>query len=396
MANRTDPGPGGRTAVVAHPGAELYGSDRVLLESVAALVERGWRTVVVLPGTGPLCGALEDAGAQVEVLDVPVLRKAAMSPRGLLALSARTLLSLPALVRLLRRERPAVLYVSTLTVPVWLLAGALRRVPVVVHVHEAEASAPAPVRLALNAPLLLARRVVVNSDFSLGVLTRAVPGLARRSEVVLNGVPGPAAVVPPREELTGPVRLLYVGRLSSRKGVDVAVEATAELRRRGLDAELDVVGSAFPGYEWFVEQLDRAAAAPELAGRVRRHGFSDAVWDHLASADVLLVPSRLDEPFGNTAVEGRLAARPVVASATSGLLEAVAGSPSCRSVTPGSGVAVADAVAELVDAWPEVREQALRDALLAAERHAPAGYRERLAEQVARAAGVPSSAVAAR
>ncbi|MGQ7353146.1 glycosyltransferase family 4 protein [Quadrisphaera oryzae] len=381
-----------RTAVVAHPGAELYGSDRVLVESVTALVEHGWRTVVVLPGTGPLGQALEAVGAEVEVLGFPVLRKASTSPTGLLALAGRTLLSLPALLRLLRRLRPAVLYVNTVTIPVWQLAGALGRVPSVVHVHEAEASAPAPVRVALNAPLLLARRVVVNSSFSLGVLTSAVPALARRSLVVLNGVPGPASVVPPREVVSAPVRLLYVGRLSSRKGVDVAVQATAELRRRGVDAELDVVGSAFAGYEWFVEQLDRAASTPELAGKVRRHGFSDAVWDHLAAADVLLVPSRLDEPFGNTAVEGRLAARPVVASATSGLVEAVGGSPSCRSVTPGSADAIAAAVEELVATWPSVREQALRDAVAAAERHDPAGYRRRVAAEVARAAGAPATA----
>ena len=40
----------GATVLVIHPSVELYGADRMLLESVAALTEAGWRIVVVVPG----------------------------------------------------------------------------------------------------------------------------------------------------------------------------------------------------------------------------------------------------------------------------------------------------------------------------------------------------------
>ena len=40
--------------LLAHPSAELYGSDRVFLESVSALVLAGKSVVVSLPVTGPL------------------------------------------------------------------------------------------------------------------------------------------------------------------------------------------------------------------------------------------------------------------------------------------------------------------------------------------------------
>ena len=39
----------GRTALVAHSGADLYGSDRMLLESVVALRQAGWDVVVTVP-----------------------------------------------------------------------------------------------------------------------------------------------------------------------------------------------------------------------------------------------------------------------------------------------------------------------------------------------------------
>ena len=54
-----------QTVLVAHPGAELYGSDRVLLESVSALVVDGWRVVVTVPGSGPLLAAIFERGGEV-------------------------------------------------------------------------------------------------------------------------------------------------------------------------------------------------------------------------------------------------------------------------------------------------------------------------------------------
>ena len=130
--------------LVAHPSAELYGSDRVLRESVGALLEAGWDVTVVLAGDGPLRQQLEDDGASVLVQPVPVLRKSLLSPVGVLRFAGENLAAAPRLLRLLRATRPDAVYVSTVTVPLWLLLARLRRRPVVCHVHEAEEQVPRP------------------------------------------------------------------------------------------------------------------------------------------------------------------------------------------------------------------------------------------------------------
>lgn len=372
----------GRTALVAHPSAELYGSDRMLLESVSGLVDAGWQVVVTLPGDGPLVPLITDRGARVVLCPSPVLRKAALRPRGLLTLVAQTLRAVPAAGRLLRAVRPDAVYVSTVTIPLWLPIARLLRVPVVCHVHEAERSVPAVVRRALALPTLLAGSVITNSRYSLDVLEDSFALLGRRSRVVYNGVVGPEVTVKAREHLTGPVRLLYVGRLSPRKGLDVAVEALAELVDRGVDARLDLLGAVFPGYEWFESELAELAARRGVSDRLRFHGFHPSVWTFAAEADVVLVPSRFDEPFGNTAVEAVLSARPVVVSDTSGLREAAAGYESAQVVTPGDAVVLADAVVNVMADWAHFREAAWRDASVAAQRHAPATYRRLVAATV--------------
>ena len=376
------------SVLVVHPGAELYGSDRVLLESVGALL-REHAVTVALPGPGPLVAELEARGARVVLCRMPVLRKAVLRPAGALRLlgdSVRGLLQAGMLLR-----RADVVHVNTTVLPWWLLLGRLARRRVVCHVHEAEWPGPAVLQRLLLAPLLAADTVVANSRFTAEVVTALVPALAGRTTVVPNPVPGLAAA-PARETLEGPMRLLFVGRLSPRKGADVAVEVLHELLDRGVDARLTLAGSVFPGYEWFEVRLRDLVRRAGLGSRVEFTGFVPDVRPVLEEADVVLVPSVLDESFGNTAVEAVLAGRPVVVSDLRGLREATAGYEGVRVAAPGRAAEWADAVQALVGDWPRVRKAAIRDATEARERHAVHRFAARLTEAVgaARPAGAPS------
>ena len=164
-----------RGVLVVHPGAELYGADRVLLESATALATR-FDVTVALPGPGPLVAELEARGVRVVQCRMPVLRNAALRPRGALRLLADAVLgALPAL-RLIRRYGPAGVYVNTLTLPSWPLLARLAGRRSLCHVHEAEASAPRLLRRGMALVPALADRVVANSRFTLDVLPRSPRG----------------------------------------------------------------------------------------------------------------------------------------------------------------------------------------------------------------------------
>jgi len=369
-----------RTILVAHPSAELYGSYRVLLESVSAFVEAGWRVVTTLPGGGPLVDELRSRGSEVVLCTAPVVRKSALRPAGFVRFVGTGLKGFVSGSRLISRVRPDVVYVSTLTIPLWVLLARIRGLRVMAHVHEAERSAPAIQRGVLAFPLLFAQTIVSNSRFSADVLASSFRSLGKRAQILNNGVPGPANPRAARPKLVDSLRVTYVGRLSPRKGVDVAVDAVALLNEAGTPADLTLLGAVFPGYEWYEQELRDQVARLDLTDRVRFLGFQPNVWDVVAEGDVVVVPSRIDEPFGNTAVEAILAARPVVASATSGLLEATSGFESARTVTPDNPAALASALTAGSERWEEWREEALRDLPVAEARHSPASYRTRIVE----------------
>jgi glycosyltransferase involved in cell wall biosynthesis len=366
------------TVLIANPGAGLYGSDRVLLESVQALRATGHRVVATVPEDGPLVADLTAAGAEVVICPTPVISKAALRPRGLARLLATMIRSLRPASRLIRQVDPDIVYVNTITPPLWLVLARVHRRHSICHVHEAEASASPVIVRALCLPLLLADRLVVNSEFSLGVLTRAIPRLGRRAQVVYNAVPGPPAITPPRAELRDPIQLLYVGRLSARKGPDVAIAALALLRNRGHDVRLDLVGAVFPGYESFQDSLLRQVERSGLGEHVVFHGFAPDVWPFVAATDVVVVPSTIDEPFGNTAVEAILGGRPLVVSAISGLTEAVDGFDAAVPVAANQPEALADGLEQVVLNWAAYSAKAMADAGTAASRFSAERYARQL------------------
>jgi glycosyltransferase involved in cell wall biosynthesis len=383
-------GPG--TVLVANPGSDLYGSDRMMLESVRGLVGAGWRVVVTVPGDGPLVAEVKRLGADVVICRTATVRKSALRPRGAVRLLREVLGAVRPAWSLLRRTRPDVLYISTVTAPLWFALARCRGIPVVCHVHEAEASVHRWVLRALYAPVLASTRVIINSTFALSVLGGTYRRLAARATVVANAVTGPPdGPADARDDPAPPVRLLYVGRLSERKGPHVVIAALTVLRTAGIPARLVLVGDVFPGYEPYYRRLRDDVARSDLTGEVEFVGFQPDAWRYRADADIVLVPSVADESFGNTAVEAALAARPAVVSDIAGLREATAGFGATLRVPPSDPVAVADAVREIVADWPRYCSLAAADGETAALRHRPDRY-GRAVEEIIRSAAGPRSA----
>lgn len=355
-----------KNVLIAHPSPDLYGSDRMVMESVRALAATATVTVT-LPSDGPLVDRLRALGATVLITPTPVLRKALLSPTGVLRVLGSALVNLPRMLALLRTLRPDAVYVNTITIPLWILAGRLARRRVVCHVHEAERSVSRLLRRLLVLPVRFATRVIANS---LACRELLLEGGVRpdRITLVYNGVPLPQEVTPPRPTPAG--RLVLPGRLSPRKGNDVAIRAVGELRARGHEVTLTLVGSIFPGYEWFEAKLRELAAGVE---GVVFAGFQDPVAPYLQDADVVLVPSR-EEPFGNVAVEGMLAMRPVVASDVQGLSEIVRPGVTGLLVPPDDPVALADAVESLLTNWPQAVTMAGKAREEAEHRFSPDRY----------------------
>jgi len=114
--------------------------------------------------------------------------------------------------------------------------------------------------------------------------------------------------------------LLFVGRIQPLKGLDVAIQALAQLQAK--NAQLIVVGGA-SGSEGN-EEIEKVMQLARNLGVHNNIRFVEPQAHHMLStyyraADVVVVPSR-SESFGLVALEAAACGVPVVASAVGGLL----------------------------------------------------------------------------
>jgi D-inositol-3-phosphate glycosyltransferase len=115
--------------------------------------------------------------------------------------------------------------------------------------------------------------------------------------------------------------VLYVGRLEPLKGIDILIDAMAQLERK--DAQLLIVG----GDEQAEPEVARLKAAAIEAGVEHRIHFTGSVDQaelpyYYNAADVCVMPSYY-ESFGLVAVEAMACGTPVIASRVGGLATTV-------------------------------------------------------------------------
>lgn len=137
--------------------------------------------------------------------------------------------------------------------------------------------------------------------------------------------------------------LIFVGRLVSDKGADILIDALGQLRPRDLTPRLTIIGE---GPER--ETLRQLASEPGVEEQICFVGSKTGpeLVELLNEHQILVVPSRWQEPFGIVALEGIACGCVVVGSSGGGLKEAIG---ACGVTVPnGNALALAGALEELL------------------------------------------------
>lgn len=166
-----------------------------------------------------------------------------------------------------------------------------------------------------------------------------------RVEIVGNGVEIPSVLGERAWRLDGTLRLLYIGRLHPKKGIENLLQALGALDDNVM---LTVCGAGEPAYETSLKNLVHTLG---LQARVRFQGHVDGEQKSEAfrEADVCVVPS-FTENFAMVAAEALAHGVPVIASR---------GTPWKELVQRDCGLWVENDPASLVKAITEMRNRNL-------------------------------------
>jgi len=317
----------------------MGGVERHQLETIRELAARGHRTVLFYERPGNLEDEFQSVCESLHQGPAPLYSSSPL--RDLPRISRRVLAA--------ARCRPDLIYVNNFSELVWA-AGirALTRAPIVCHPHEFQ-----PVRkVSLQMLGRVVDRFVLSSKFMGDAWARH--GLDRsRIEVIYNALPtGAYAPGSDQDRLDARRSLglpedgfvaLYLGRLIPEKGVDVLLEAWGKLGFAPDQARLLIVGLPAAS-DAYVDGLRSVAPVGCQWLPMRRN-----VVDVLQAADLLVLPSTWDEPFGRVIVEAMASGRPAVASAVGGIPEILDGEFTRMLFPRGDSGALAERLRTLHD-----------------------------------------------
>ena len=149
--------------------------------------------------------------------------------------------------------------------------------------------------------LRLADSIIVASQFTANTL-KETPFNLPEPIIIPYGCPRPHATVTPESSSKAPLKVLYVGGLTQRKGIAYLLEAVEQL---GSSVELTIIGK-------------RVADCKPLDAALRKYNWIDSlphsgILDAMRSHDVFVFPS-LFEGFGLVLTEALSQGLPIIAT----------------------------------------------------------------------------------
>lgn len=221
-----------------------------------------------------------------------------------------------------RRFRPDLIHAHWWFPSGWLASR--QEVPYLITCHGSDVrllDRGSLVRRAGQGVFQKAARITAVSNFLATDLARLVPGIIPRPAVTPMPVDVARFLEGTAYAKVDPPRILYAGNLVASKGVDVLLRGAAELKARGVNFELKILGQG-PAQN----SLEALAHQLSIEGQVIWSPFVPQALmpREYGTSTVTVLPSRgKAEGLGLTLVEALLAGSAVVGTAAGGIPEVV-------------------------------------------------------------------------
>ncbi len=344
-----------RTSLQVLPNLISGGVERGTVDVANALVQAGWRALVVSAG-GPMVRELERGGA--EHITLPLATKNPFAIRK----NAETLAALI-------REKQVDIVHARSRAPAWSARAAAKTtgVPFITTFHGVYGTEPFGLKKLYNRVMAEGEVIIAVSDFIRDHLVREYDVAPERIRVIHRGVDinlfNANSVSPTRLiQVTSKWRLqdsahtvMLPGRLTAWKGHELLIDAIAELKRRNggqSDVRCIMVGQDH-GRTNHREHIMRYAAA-----RGADVHIIDDCYDLPAAymaTDVVVSASTRPEAFGRVVAEAQAMGRPVVAPSHGGAQEIIVPGVTGWLFTPSDPISLADALERALNLSQEER-----------------------------------------
>lgn len=346
-----------------HAGAEMYGADKVLLELIKGLNPQEFEAHIILPNDGVLVEALRQVGAQVSVLDYPILRRKYFNPKGI-ADYIRSYNFYAKQIALYAREHSIdMVHNNTAAVLEGIYLKRKLKLPLIWHVHEIIVK-PKAISDFIN--MLMGRyadKIVTVSQAVANHIKQSPFIKDSQVEVIYNGVdntvyyPMDASSIREKFDIAQDALVIgMIGRVNAIKGQNDFIEAVEPLLEKNEQAVAFLAGGVFPGEEWRLEELDKRIASSSVVSQIHRIDYYDKTSELYNMFDIFVLPSIKPDSLPTVVLEAMACSKPVVGYNNGGIAEMVVDDKSGCLVKPNRPQELSNAISLLLDS-SEKREK---------------------------------------
>lgn len=320
-----------KTILYFHQSAELYGSDKTLLQLVIGMSKKGHKVVVIVPEEGALTVEFHNSGIRYIVSPVLKLSRDMFTVRKLFLFIYHFFTSIKKIRKETKGLKIDCIHSNTLAVLIGAFYAKLFRIKHLWHVHEI-IKHPRSIQLIYSFLLKKFSSIIVfNSKATAnhwGIRNSRV-----LQYIVHNGIENNYTTLPTDEIKKFRVEKLnihakstvitLIGRISRLKGHQLLLKAFEGTCKDRNDCVLLYVGGPPNGQEHFqveLEQLIESSPKKDLVRILPHQKHIDKIY---AISDIIVVPSTEPESFGMIALEAMIAKKPVVVAGHGGLLEII-------------------------------------------------------------------------
>lgn len=314
-----------------HAGAEMYGADKILLELVTGLDKSKFHPIVVLPNDGILKDKLIENGIETYVVHYPILRRKYFNLKGIINYGLNYFGKSNEIVKLLKNKRVDIIHANTTAVLEGIYLKKKLKCKLVWHVHEIILK-PAIINKTIS--YLIGRYADKCVAVSKAVKKHLIDSKfidENKVEVIYNGV-DTERFNPNVEnkylykEWNVPdeaVKIGMIGRVNAWKGQNDFLDAAEGLLKKYSNLYIFIVGSAFAGEEWRVDELKKKIADSKNRDRIVFSEFRTDTPEIHSFFDVLVLPSTNPDPLPTVVLEAMGCGTPVVGYNHGGVTEMV-------------------------------------------------------------------------
>ena len=346
-----------------HAGAEMYGADKVLLELIKGLNPQEFEAHIILPNDGVLVEALRQVGAQVSVLDYPILRRKHFNPKGILEYLKSYRRYSQKIAQYVRENGIDLVHNNTTAVLEGIYLKRKVKLPLIWHVHEIIVK-PKAISDFIN--FLMGRY----AD-TIVTVSNAVANHVKQSryvkddqiQVIYNGVDNAvyheidASAVCDQFGIAQDALVIgIVGRVNAWKGQGDFLKAVTPILQANPKAVAFLAGSAFEGEEWRVDELEKAISDSPVAGQIKRIDYYNKTTELYNMFDIFVLPSTNPDPLPTVVLEAMACGKPVVSYRHGGVCEMVKEGENGLLATPNQPAELTKAIQDLAENT-EKREQ---------------------------------------